>query len=74
MSFYLLAGVESKKLTGSMQKMLLLMPSKPELKPVESQQPSIALASVSQQIEEENNKKQETEEFKPTPFSTSLEP
>ncbi len=73
-SIHLLADVESQKLTDSMQKMLLLMPSKPELKPVELQEQIIATnTSVPQQIREDNEK-QKTNEFKPTPFSTSPNP
>ncbi|KTD05175.1 serine hydrolase domain-containing protein [Legionella feeleii] len=71
-SIHLLADIESQKPTDSMQKMLLLMPSKPELKPVESQQQTLPLSvSVPQQIGEENNEKQNTEEFNPTPSSTT---
>jgi CubicO group peptidase (beta-lactamase class C family) len=74
-SIHLLEDIESQKLTGSMQKMLLLMPSKPELKPVESQQQSTNLiTSASQKIANEDNEEQKTEEFKPTPFSTSPDP
>ena len=63
-SIYLLSGVEPQKLTGSMQKMLLLMPSKPEFKPVELQQQSITTnTSIPQQIREDNEE-QKTGEFK----------
>lgn len=74
-SIYLLSGVEPQQLTSSMQKMLLLMQhSKPELKPVELQQQITATnTSVPQQIGEDNEE-QKNEEFKPTPFSTSLDP
>lgn len=64
-SIYLLANVE--KLTGSMQKMLLLMPSQPELKPVESQQQMTTQnASAPQQTGEEEDKKQKPDDFNPT--------
>lgn len=42
-SIHLLADIEPQKPTDSMQKMLLLMPSKKELKPVESQQQRITV-------------------------------
>lgn len=74
-SIQLLADVEAQKLTGSTQKMFLLMPSKQELIPVESQQQLTTInTSIPQQVERKGNEEQKSEEIKPTPFSTSLDP
>jgi hypothetical protein len=76
-SIHLLADSVLPKPADSTQKMLLLMPSvsTPGMEPVKSQeQTTTAQASARHEVGEERDEEQKSQEFNPTPFSTSPNP